>query len=115
MDSSDGLARSIHTLARESGVGFELTSLPTAEGVERFARRNGLDAQALVLEGGEEYAIVGTTKRSKLHLAKKAARKAGGSLFEIGRATPNRGAVVLRLGNNVTLVRDAGWTHLSSR
>jgi thiamine-monophosphate kinase len=112
MDSSDGLARSVHTLAKESRVGFELTSLPTGEGVKGFAGANGLDPEALVLEGGEEYLIVGTLRRARLKAAERAARKAGGELLEIGRATSKRGRVELRVGGTHRPVRDEGWTHL---
>jgi len=115
MDSSDGLARSVHTLARESGVGFELASLPYADGVAEFARANGLDPKSLVLEGGEEYILVGTLRQSKVRQAKEAAGKVGGELIEIGRATAAEGEVVLRSRNKWIQIRDAGWTHLSSR
>jgi thiamine-monophosphate kinase len=113
MDSSDGLAKSIHTLAKESGVGFELASLPTAEGVEEFAWRNGFDAHSLVLEGGEEYVIVGTVRKSRVGQAREAVEKAGGELIEIGTATSRTGEVALRSGRKLTPIHDAGWTHLS--
>jgi len=113
MDSSDGLARSIHTLAKESEVGFELTGLPMAEGVEEFARMNGFDARSLVLEGGEEYVIVGTAKQSRVRQAREAAERAGGGLIEIGTATSRTGEVALRSGGKLVPIRDVGWTHLS--
>jgi thiamine-monophosphate kinase len=112
MDSSDGLARSIHTIAGESGVGFEVTSLPVAEGVGEFARTNGLDAQALVLEGGEEYVIVGTIRASRLENAERAVRKVGGRLIEVGRATRKKGLVEFRSKEKTKVIRDVGWTHL---
>jgi len=112
MDSSDGLARSVHTLASASGVGFELTALPMGEGVEEFAATNGLRADELVLEGGEEYLIVGTVKRVKIEAAKEAVRRAGGQLIEIGRATSQSGWVELRAQGKITSIRDVGWTHL---
>lgn len=112
MDSSDGLARSIHTLARESGVGFELTALPEGEGVRGFAKANGLDPEKLVLEGGEEYVIVGTVKRSRLEEAAAAAKRAGGRLLTIGAANGRKGRVVLKQGGTVRPIRDVGWTHL---
>jgi len=115
MDSSDGLARSIHTLAKSSGVGFEVTDLPTARGVAAFARANGIDPSKLVLEGGEEYEIVGTVRESKLSDAKNAARKAGGRLAAIGRATARKGHVELISKGARMKIRDAGWTHLGSR
>ena len=112
MDSSDGLARSVHTLARESGVGFELDSLPAAEGVEEFAAANGLKADALVLEGGEEYVLVGTIRTEEFEAARRAARRAGGELLMIGKATSKGGRVELRTEGASRPVRDEGWTHL---
>ena len=112
MDSSDGLARSLHTLAKESRVGFEVTELPTAWGVQRFAEANGLSVQELVLEGGEEYVIVGTIPRRKVAGAMAAVRRAGGVLLEIGRATAESGQVVLASGKARRHIRDMGWTHL---
>ena len=112
MDSSDGLARSLHTLAKQSSVGFELTSLPAAEGVAEFAAENRLKVRELVLEGGEEYIIVGTVGRSKLREAGRVARSNGGELFEIGRVTSRKGRVSLVSKGRTTAIRDEGWTHL---
>ena len=112
MDSSDGLARSLHTLARASGVGFELSSLPIAEGVRKFASENGLSSDEMVLEGGEEYVIVGTVSPRQLRHATEAAKRAGGRLILIGKATQGPGQVVLRRGGSALAIRDEGWTHL---
>ena len=112
MDSSDGLARSLHTLAEQSGVGFEVMSLPVGRGVRKFAKENGLSAEELVLRGGEEYVIVGTVERGILVKANGAARRAGGQLIEVGMATSRRGKVVLNSRGDVSAIGDEGWTHL---
>jgi len=112
MDSSDGLARSLHTLAAESSVGFEVTVLPAAMGVQNFAETNGLSKQELVLEGGEEYVIVGTIPRARIARARVAVRRARGVLLEIGEATSEAGQVVLATGRTRSPIRDVGWTHL---
>ena len=112
MDSSDGLARSIHTLAKASGVGFELRKLPLAAGVKKFARENGLDWEELVLEGGEEYVVVGTVKAKGVAAAAKAAKRAGGRLEVIGLATSRADGVVLSSKGKKREIADAGWTHL---
>ena len=112
MDSSDGLARSLHTLATESGVGFEVTRLPVAAGVRKFAEANGLSLEEMVLEGGEEYVIVGTIRKSRIASARSAVRRAGGGLFEIGEAISEAGQVVLTTGKKSRQIRDVGWTHL---
>lgn len=115
MDSSDGLSRSIHTLAKESGVGFELNRLPTDEGVEAFAKKNGFDEESLVLQGGEEYLMVGTVSKRKIRAAAGAARRNGGQLIEIGEAISDRDRVELHLGSSRRPLIDQGWTHLSAR
>lgn len=114
MDSSDGLARSLHTLSRASGVGFEVEQLPSARGVREFAAANRLDGDRLTLEGGEEYFIVGTVRAQELQAARKAARRAGGELIAVGRATERR-AVALKVGGELREIRDGGWTHLRRR
>lgn len=113
MDSSDGLARSLHTLARESGVGFAVDILPVASGLAKFAERNGLDVQDLVFGGGEEYVVVGTVPKEKVSAAARAASLAGGELLVIGEATSDRGRVELRQSGRRMPIPDAGWTHLS--
>ncbi len=112
MDSSDGLARSLHTLAQESDVGFEVTGLPYAEGVMEFAGLNGLEPEKLVLEGGEEYLIVGTVRESELPAAVRVARRAGSRLIQIGSATRRKGRVESVGSGTPKPIRDAGWTHL---
>ncbi len=112
MDSSDGLARSVHTLAEASGVGFEVNSLPAGEGVRSFAKANGLSAEQLVLAGGEEYLIVGTVRKAKFSSAKAAARRAGGQLLAIGKTTTGKGKVVLASKESSRPIEDVGWTHL---
>ena len=112
MDSSDGLARSIHTLAEASGVGFELDKIPVGEGVAEFAEDNGLSLQDLVMAGGEEYVIVGTVSPRKLASAREAARSVGGQVIAIGKATREKGRVFLRTGRSRKRIRNEGWTHL---
>jgi len=111
MDSSDGLARSIHTLADMSGVGFELDSVPASPGVGAFARANDLDFERMVWAGGEEYVVVGTLKKRDLAPAAVEVRKAGGTLLAIGRATRSREVVLRRSGLDKP-IPDEGWTHL---
>lgn len=112
MDSSDGLARSLHVLAEESGVGFELDTIPSAEGVALFAKENGLPLMDLVMAGGEEYVIVGTVGPKKLAAAKEAVASAGGDLLTIGRAIREKGKVYRRAGDSRRQIGDEGWTHL---
>jgi thiamine-monophosphate kinase len=112
MDSSDGLARSLHTLAKTSGVGMEVRTLPIGEGVEEFAKANGLPSKNLVLAGGEEYLIVGTMNASSFCEANRVAKRSGGRILEIGRVNNRRGEVTLHTRDLAEPVEDAGWVHL---
>lgn len=112
MDSSDGLARSLHTLAGASKVGFELDWLPEAEGVRLFAKENGLDVEQLVVAGGEEYVIVGTVRSNRLQAAQRAAARVKGRLHVIGKTTAASGRVELKVGRSKKPIPDEGWTHL---
>jgi thiamine-monophosphate kinase len=112
LDSSDGLARSLHILSKASGVGIEVRRLPTGPGVEEFAATNGLDVNKLVLEGGEEYLIVGTMKPSTARAAARVAKAKGGELVVIGRVTRRKGRVEIRAGGALKPVADSGWVHL---
>jgi len=111
MDSSDGLARSLHTLCGMSRVGFELDTAPVSGGVKRFARENGLDLERLVWAGGEEYVMVGTLRRKDFAAARRAATRAGGDLLAIGKVTKGSGVVLSERGR-ARPIPDEGWTHL---
>jgi len=57
-DSSDGLAETLWQLAEAAGVGVELARLPLHAEVRAYARAVGVEPEALVLFGGEEYEAV---------------------------------------------------------
>jgi thiamine-monophosphate kinase len=86
IDSSDGLAWSIHELARFSKVGFLVENIPIPDEVTRFASLNNLDQLDLALNGGEEYELVVTVRRNLWNKAKKSVEKVGGTLYRIGEA-----------------------------
>jgi thiamine-monophosphate kinase len=112
MDSSDGLAISLHTLARASGVGFIVTRLPVKKELERFASANGYLATELALYGGEEYLIVGTMEKKNHLRAMKAVESAGGELIVIGEVTNTAGGVRLSAGGLEKKIEMKGWIHL---
>lgn len=111
IDSSDGLAICLHTIATMSRVGISLEKLPYEKGVERFATMNGYSLEELVLYGGEEFEIVGTLKRRLLAKAKEAAKSLGQELLVIGETTRESG-VRLRTGRGEGVVENRGWVHL---
>jgi thiamine-monophosphate kinase len=111
IDSSDGLAISLYELANQSGVNITIENLPAAEGVEEFAKANGLDTHELVFHGGEEYEIVATIPKSKLKQAMSAAGKAGVAVYIIGRAQRGKGDVFF----GEKLLENRGYMHFHMR
>lgn len=111
IDSSDGLAISLYELANQSRVDIVIDSVPAADGVEKFAQENGLDAHELVFHGGEEYEIVATIPKIKLKQAVSAARKAGVGLHVIGRVQKGSGDVFV----GKKLLENRGYVHFRMR
>lgn len=114
IDSSDGLAWSLHELARMSGVGFVINSVPIAEEVGRFAEFNGLDSLELALYGGEEYELVVTVKSRRWDDAEMAVRATGGILLPIGQVTRKK-QVLLKMDGEKHLIKPLGWEHFRSK
>jgi thiamine-monophosphate kinase len=113
-DSSDGLAWSLHELARASGVGFMVNSVPIADEVLRFAEFNRLDPLELALHGGEEYELVVTVKPKRWAGAETAVEAAGGRLLPIGKVTRDR-QVLLNVDGETRPVEARGWEHFKSK
>ncbi len=114
MDSSDGLAWSLHELGRLSKVGFTLTEVPVAKEAAAFAKGNGLDALDLALYGGEEYELVLTVKPQMWSAAEAAVKTVGGQLLAIGRATENK-EILIDANGERRIVEARGWEHFKSR
>lgn len=114
IDSSDGLAWSLHELGRLSNVGFVLDSVPVADEVKQFAEINRLDAVELALYGGEEYELVVTVKPKGWAAAVAAVEAVGGQLLSIGKVTRER-EVVLVVGGEKRAIVARGWEHFKSQ
>lgn len=113
IDSSDGLAWSLHEISRASHVGFIIDNLPVAHEVKKFARIRGLNPVELSLYGGEEYEILVTIKHELWQDAKKAVESVGGSLTRIGLATREKGLFLKRMGKKVP-IEAQGWEHFKT-
>jgi thiamine-monophosphate kinase len=114
MDSSDGLAWSIHEIARLSNVGFVVDNVPVAEEAKQFAKINNLDAEELALYGGEEYELVLTVKPDKWSVAEASVAAAGGKLIAIGKATEEK-RVTLASDGKKRVLDARGWEHFKSQ
>lgn len=110
IDSSDGLAVSLHELMKMSKVGFRITKMPIASEAEEFAEINGLNSDELALYGGEEYEIITTLRHDSWRKAGQAVREADGSLIRIGEATEEAKIVFVRDGKE-EIIPYRGWEH----
>lgn len=113
IDSSDGLAWSLHELSRASGVGFLIDTLPLAKEADRFARLYGLDAAGLALYGGEEYELVLTIKPEHWEKAQRAIAEVGGVLLPIGKVTAREGLFLRKEGKR-RVIEPRGYEHFKS-
>lgn len=114
IDSSDGLAWSMHEIAKMSSVGFVVNTVPVADEVKRFAEFNNLDPLELALYGGEEYELVLTVKPNRWSEAEAAVEAAGGSLLPIGKATRDT-QMLLDVDGQKHPVEARGWEHFKSK
>jgi thiamine-monophosphate kinase len=113
IDSSDGLAWSLHEIARASKVGFSIDKLPIADEAKRFAEINNINPLELTLYGGEEYELVLTLKPKLWKKAERAVEEVGGKLLPIGKVTAEK-LVLLKLKRKRTVIEPRGWEHFRS-
>ena len=114
IDSSDGLAVSLHEMRKMCHRGFEVTELPLAEEARVFAEENQLDPTDLVLYGGEEYELIVTIRDGHWEGAVRAVKKAGGQLIKIGEVTADP-TIILRTDDKRGEIPYRGWEHFKSR
>lgn len=110
IDSSDGLAFSLHELRKMSHVGFTLTQLPLSPEVELFAEIHRLRREDLALFGGEEYELIVAIKPDGWLRAERAVKRAGGRLIRIGYATKDP-AIVLKMNGKEEAIPPRGYEH----
>jgi thiamine-monophosphate kinase len=108
IDSSDGLAWSLHELSKMSGVGIRIEAVPVSDAARQFSARYGYDASDLALYGGEEYHLIVTAKPALLQIAQKAAR---GQLKAIGVVTRRSEGIRLARSGGDIMIRMKGWEH----
>jgi len=113
IDSSDGLAWSLHEIARASRVGFLIDKLPVAEEARAFAEENKLELAELALDGGEEYELILTIKPRGWQEARRAAARVGCNLVRIGKATAEK-HVLLSVEGRTNRIKARGYEHFKS-
>ncbi len=110
IDSSDGLAWSLHEISRASSVGFVIENPPVAPEVRDFAKIHNLDSLELSLYGGEEYELLVTVKQQLWEEAQNAVKQIGGSLIKIGKVTEKK-RLLLKDKEETIIIEARGWAH----
>ena len=108
IDSSDGLAWSLHELSKASNIGFTIDCLPLAKEAQEFAQLHRLDPIELCLYGGEEYELVVTIKPEMLE---KACKKV--PLIPIGHVTAEK-SMLLKMHKKTIPIEARGWEHFKT-
>lgn len=107
MDVSDGLAKDLHRLCKESRVGAEVDAgaLPMAVGQRKICEFLQRDAEHMALTGGEDYVLL-------FSLSPDLEPPGHFSCHAIGRIVEG-GSITLRKGNHSAPLKPLGWDHLS--
>ena len=108
IDSSDGLAMSLHELAQSSRKRFLLEKIPTPPGLEEFAKKHKIKSDDLLFYGGEEYEIVFTVPQKQRSAVLALAAKHRACLVQIGTVTTGNG-VYLKTDSGITRIQQRGW------
>jgi len=111
IDSSDGLAWSLHQLSESCQLGIVVEDVPVSNAATDFARQYRLRALDLALYGGEEYELIITVNPRKFQ---KAFRAANGRLKQIGYVTRGFRGVRIKHGRSMILVKKKGWEHFKN-
>lgn len=114
IDSSDGLARSLHELSKLNDVGFIIDKPPVSRDAVEYAEKYGLDLFSLVFYGGEEYELVVTIKPALLDAAREEVERAGGRLITIGRASEDK-VIRVRWRDEWRILEDKGYQHFAAK
>jgi len=106
LDVSDGVARDLHRLCRESGAGalIEAEDLPFADRFHRLCAALAADPLELALGGGEDYVLLFTLPPDIVPPIRFGCRK-------IGQITRDK-RIRLRQGGTVRPLAALGWDHL---
>lgn len=107
IDSSDGLAWSLHEIAQLNRINIVLDRVPVAPEARIYAERLGLNEVRLALYGGEEYELVLTVERNEFPSLKKKIP----TLIDIGTVEAGPGEVLVRSEESVERVEPKGWEH----
>jgi thiamine-monophosphate kinase len=113
IDSSDGLAISLHELKNHSGLGMAITAIPIAQEVMFFSQEYEMNPEELALFGGEEYELVLTVRPENWIRANNVVRRFGGCLIPIGKVIKEF-RVILTTNHSKRDIPIRGWEHFKA-
>jgi len=115
IDLSDGLAKDLSRLCRESGVGarVELSRVPVAEALRQGAPLLGVEPLELALSGGEDYELLATMDLTHVDRARaELDERFGVTLTEVG-VIIEEGLVAVDAEGRESPLEPKGWDHFA--
>lgn len=111
MDVTDGLALSLHEIARKSGVGLRIDweSIPIVEEVRKVSSDLKVSMEELVLYKGGDYELIFTIPEDNFEPLKKELERLDSSIHMIGEITDEQGSLVMEKGGAPSPLDDRGW------
>ncbi len=116
MDLSDGLAKDLSRMCRDSGVGASVrtSDVPIAPALRDGAAVLELDPLALAIGGGEDYELLATLAPADAAVAEEVLdERFGVSLTVVGAVVEGPGMVAVGPDGSETPLEPAGWDHFA--
>lgn len=116
IDSSDGLAKSIHDLMiSNSGIGFEIyfEEALIDEEAKRYAKEHAILLEDLIFNAGEEFIHIFTIPPRNLKKALAIIKKEGGTLLKIGKIISEKNKIYVKKGKERMELKSRGFIHLA--
>ena len=114
MDLSDGLAKDLHRLCRESQVGarIDLSGVPVADGLKAVEGILGVEALELAMEGGEDYELLATLGPGAVQrVVSRIGERFGTPLTEIGEIVEGSDVTAVDVDGTERPLEAKGWDH----
>ncbi|WP_124726480.1 thiamine-phosphate kinase [Staphylospora marina] len=114
-DISDGVAREAREIAEASGVRLVLEPerFPLSRELADYAARTGQRPETWVLNGGEDYLLLGTISPAGWEAFREEAGRRNWFVTAIGRAEDGKPGVELEKNGRRTLLESGGYQHFS--
>jgi thiamine-monophosphate kinase len=112
MDISDGLADSLHQLAKMNNVGYEvaLDDIPIHENTTKISEELKIPLEDLTVFFGGDYELLVTVDPAHWELAERAVATVGGQLTQIGKVTRNKKLTLIK-GRKKVALENKGYEH----